>query len=124
MWKELDELDVILVKLEPYQREKLIENLKANKELYESVKEDLRAANEKISRMGFYDQLTNIPNRKYFEDHFERILAQAQRDKIKFALLYLDLDGLKSINDNFGHRAGDLVLKTVANRFEPQLFPS
>ncbi|MFK5894726.1 MAG: diguanylate cyclase [Pseudomonadota bacterium] len=65
-----------------------------------------------------YDQLTEIPNRSLFMDRLQTALKQARRIEGTLALLYLDLDGFKLINDNYGHYAGDEVLRTVANRIQ------
>ena len=71
--------------------------------------------------MAFYDPLTNIPNRRYFEEHLEIILPQAERDNKGIALFYIDLDGFKKINDSVGHKAGDKVLEAISCRFSRNL---
>lgn len=63
-----------------------------------------------------YDKLTGLPNRRLFFDRLERMLLESERNKQKFALLFIDLDGFKDINDNFGHKIGDEVLTIVGNR--------
>ena len=63
------------------------------------------------------DSLTGLPNRRHLEEHIECVMAQAQRDHSRMALLFIDLDGFKQVNDEFGHEAGDSVLKAVADRF-------
>jgi len=63
-----------------------------------------------------YDQLTEIPNRSLFMDRLQNAINQAKRSNGKLALLYLDLDGFKLINDTHGHYAGDEVLRSVASR--------
>jgi diguanylate cyclase (GGDEF)-like protein len=63
------------------------------------------------------DSLTGLPNRRHLEEHFESVMAQAQRDRSRMALLFIDLDGFKQVNDELGHEAGDSVLKAVADRF-------
>ncbi len=60
-----------------------------------------------------YDLLTNLPNRFYFEDTAARVLLNAERQKAGVLLLFVDLNGFKSINDNLGHEAGDRVLAAV-----------
>lgn len=73
---------------------------------------------EKHQKMLFkqanYDALTTLPNRFYFEDAARRILLNAQREKLGVLILFVDLNGFKSINDNLGHDAGDKVLVAVA----------
>ena len=71
---------------------------------------------QKIERIAFYDSLTGLPNRKMFEDFFAKEIARAQRQGEIIALLLMDLDGFKRVNDTLGHDAGDFVLQTVAIR--------
>jgi len=77
---------------------------------------DRKAAEEKIRLMAQYDQLTGLPNRNLFFDRLEQSLAQAKRHKHKVAVLFLDLDRFKPINDTYGHDAGDKLLQKVAKR--------
>lgn len=67
--------------------------------------------------MAFYDSLTRLGNRSLFYDHLKKILLSHQRRKKQFALLIVDLDNFKRINDTRGHLVGDEMLKQVANRF-------
>ncbi|MBI9087441.1 MAG: GGDEF domain-containing protein [Desulfobacterales bacterium] len=64
-----------------------------------------------------FDRLTALPNRALFLDRLDQVLAQSIRYKRRFALLFIDLDGFKSVNDNLGHEAGDAVLMETAGRF-------
>ena len=66
--------------------------------------------------MAHSDELTGLPNRALFYDRLEQVIVHAQRKRRRFALLYLDLDGFKAVNDNHGHQAGDELLQTVAHR--------
>lgn len=75
-----------------------------------------KAAEEKISFLAYHDQLTALPNRELFYDRLSQAMSQARRKCGSLALLFLDLDGFKAINDNYGHEAGDNILKTTANR--------
>ncbi|CAK0772826.1 two-component system, cell cycle response regulator [Gammaproteobacteria bacterium] len=75
-----------------------------------------RDLNAKLEKMAFYDPLTNLPNRRLFFDRLEQTLALSQRYERTFALLSMDLDGFKGVNDQFGHDAGDLLLIEVAHR--------
>jgi len=65
-------------------------------------------------KIGHYDTLTNLPNRTLFNIHFEHAVGQAQRKKNNLALLLLDLDRFKDINDTLGHQAGDEIIKQAA----------
>lgn len=70
-----------------------------------------------LYRLAHYDALTDLPNRLLFADRLSRALMQARRTGESFALLYLDIDRFKAVNDTFGHEAGDSLLKSVAHRF-------
>ncbi|MFH1214983.1 MAG: EAL domain-containing protein [Pseudomonadota bacterium] len=72
-------------------------------------------AEEKIRFLAHYDSLTGLPNRQLFLEYVSQALFAAQRDKGKVALVYLDLDRFKRINDTLGHSAGDKLLKEIAN---------
>lgn len=69
-----------------------------------------------LEHIAHHDILTNLPNRLLLSDRLELAMAQAQRTGQFLAICYLDLDGFKPVNDNFGHVAGDLVLQEVAQR--------
>lgn len=62
-----------------------------------------------------HDPLTDLPNRFLLMDRLEMALRRAQRNKTRFALIFMDVDRFKQVNDTYGHQAGDLVLKMVAN---------
>ncbi len=69
-----------------------------------------------LQRFARYDGLTGLPNRTFFLDTLERTLARARRRRSRLALLFLDLDGFKTVNDRLGHAAGDAVLQVMAER--------
>jgi diguanylate cyclase (GGDEF)-like protein len=71
---------------------------------------------ERLARQANYDLITDLPNRFLFEDRLAQAAARAKRDNRALALLVLDLDGFKRVNDELGHRAGDRVLRKVATR--------
>lgn len=68
----------------------------------------------KLQQLAFYDPLTSLPNRRLFNDRLEQTIAQANRQNEVFALLFIDLNRFKNINDAFGHNTGDNLLKHVA----------
>ncbi len=74
-----------------------------------------------LRRQAFSDPLTGIANRALFDDHLYLALAQAEHSGAPLALMFLDLDGFKDVNDAHGHAAGDEVLKTIASRLAATL---
>lgn len=73
---------------------------------------------QQLRYLAEHDSLTQLPNRPYFLDHLSNAVARASRHGWKSALLYVDLDGFKSVNDTLGHSAGDTLLQTVAARLQ------
>jgi len=71
----------------------------------------------RIERDANHDSLTQLPNRRFFERWLAYTLARARRDGAHVALLFIDLDGFKAVNDRYGHNAGDSLLAEVAHRF-------
>ncbi len=78
--------------------------------------ESLQTANEQLRNIALYDNLTGLPNRLLLEDRMERSILRGDRSGKLGALMFVDLDRFKSVNDTFGHRIGDELLKTVAQR--------
>lgn len=70
----------------------------------------------RLAHMAYYDALTDLPNRALLQDRARQALAQARRDGAGVAVVYLDLDGFKQVNDELGHDAGDLLLAEFARR--------
>lgn len=77
--------------------------------------------NKRMNTLAFYDSLTRLPNRALFHDRFSQAIARARRNNEKIALLFIDLDRFKTVNDSFGHRAGDHVLQESALRLKALL---
>ena len=77
-----------------------------------------KKAEERINALAFYDQLTNLPNRILLVEHLNRSMAASLRSGSHGALLFIDLDNFKTLNDTQGHEMGDLLLKQVADRLK------
>jgi diguanylate cyclase (GGDEF)-like protein/PAS domain S-box-containing protein len=77
-----------------------------------------KLAEERVQFLAFHDALTGLPNRTLLQDRLTKALASARRQKDKVALLFVDLDRFKDINDSLGHPVGDLLLKEVAGRLK------
>jgi diguanylate cyclase (GGDEF)-like protein/PAS domain S-box-containing protein len=80
-----------------------------------------KAEQETVAHQAQHDFLTNLPNRLLFRDRFKQQLARAKRHKKKFAVLYIDLDKFKPVNDTLGHQVGDQLLVAVAERLKLQV---
>jgi len=78
--------------------------------------ESLQAANEQLRNIALYDSLTGLPNRLLFEDRMEQAMVRSGRSDRPCALMFVDLDRFKPVNDTFGHRVGDELLKAAAGR--------
>lgn len=86
-----------------------------NNELQKEIEERKRAE-ALAQQLATHDALTGLPNRLLFVDRLASSMRRAKRERSRFALGYMDLDGFKPINDEYGHRAGDAVLKMIAER--------
>jgi diguanylate cyclase (GGDEF)-like protein/PAS domain S-box-containing protein len=75
-----------------------------------------RLSEERIARLAYYDALTGLANRRLFEDRLENAVLTARRKGTSLAVLFIDLDRFKPVNDSLGHKAGDTLLKQVAAR--------
>lgn len=88
---------------------------KRNEELNRAVKE-VTQTKDRLRKLAYYDSLTALPNRRLFTEQLDLLLRMSKRSKQMLALLFLDLDNFKRINDSLGHSAGDLLLREVAKR--------
>ena len=83
-----------------------------------------KEAEARIARLAFFDSLTGLPNRQPFLERIEREITRTRDGACKLAVLFLDLDGFKNVNDTLGHGAGDLILQWAAERLSQGMRPS
>ena len=88
---------------------------------FEEMGESVLSSAKQVRDLAFRDNLTGLPNRHMFSDYLARALARAGRQATVLALLFLDMDDFKRINDTLGHRIGDLLLKEMAERLQQEL---
>jgi diguanylate cyclase (GGDEF)-like protein len=82
----------------------------------DGLERSLRQANSDLQKIAYHDALTGLPNRLVFEDKLLAAVGRADQAKARLAVLFIDLDGFKPINDSFGHSSGDAVLRQVGDR--------
>jgi len=98
-----------------------VEQLSAlNRQLQEQIGERVRAE-ERARHEATHDPLTGVPNRALFMDRLQLALERSRRHARPCALLYIDIDGFKPVNDRYGHQVGDLLLKAIARRVTERL---
>ena len=77
---------------------------------------EMKTSQRRMERLAFYDTLTELANRRLFNDRLQQAVEHCRRHEVRAALLYLDLDQFKRVNDTLGHESGDALLKEVARR--------
>ncbi len=97
---------------------KLLLEIQKNRKELELMSKELSMKNRRLKEMLFYDSLTGVINRKPLYDLIEKNIKKAKRENKKCAILFLDLEKFKEINDIYGHDAGDLVLKKAAQKIK------
>jgi len=98
-----------------------IQNEYGNATNYVAIARDITRQKEQekeIHSLAFYDALTALPNRRLFENHLHDSISRAKRHKEKVAVIYMDLDNFKMINDSYGHKVGDKFLQEVTSRIK------
>lgn len=96
-----------------YRLQYMLRSSDTTKQLFESER--------RLHRIAYFDSLTGLPNRQFFREHLQMTIALAERLKLKLGLMYLDMDGLKRINDSLGHHVGDQFLKEIGLRLRNSL---
>ena len=93
------------------------DELEAAMRMNEKITRDLRESENQIRNLAFYDALTQLPNRRLLNDRLGQAMAASRRSGCYGAVMFLDLDNFKPLNDTYGHDMGDLLLTEVAHRF-------
>ncbi|MDD4775743.1 MAG: bifunctional diguanylate cyclase/phosphodiesterase [Syntrophomonas sp.] len=101
----------------------LEEEVAQRSEQLQEKNSQLKTFMEDIHHLGYYDALTDLPNRRLFLRYLTKALESARYEGKMFAVLFIDLDNFKVLNDNLGHNLGDLVLKKVGEKISAALRP-
>lgn len=118
---ELGELTQSFIGMNDAVNQKIQQINEINASLEEKVARrttELRLANEELTKLARHDVLTGLPNRQLVSDRLVQALVVAKRDQTRVALMFIDLDEFKPINDTQGHAIGDLILKETAGRIQ------
>lgn len=95
--------------------------LRSEEQAYQTI---MQLHADDIRQMAYYDTLTGLPNRWSFKTNLERMITRAEKDKQRIALLYIDLDNFKQVNDQHGHEAGDQLLLKFSERLGEAIRPN
>lgn len=109
-YQKVEDYSNQLAELNQTLEEKIFERTKS----LENSKQELQRVNETLKEMSYQDPLTNLPNRRYFDDLYEKEWENAVDNQTMLSVLYLDIDYFKLYNDAYGHQQGDLTLQKVA----------
>ncbi len=85
---------------------------------FRDMAKNLSETHAHVQHLAYHDSVTNLPNRRMFRERLEKSLANASRNNERIAVLFLDLDNFKNVNDTLGHEAGDTLIKDVSARLE------
>ena len=103
-------------------------SMKLQVAIVKKMNQSLKKQEEKIRYLAYHDDLTNLPNRRLFNEDLQREIENAEKNNNQVAVIFMDLDRFKNINDTLGHNIGDLLLievtkklETTANTFDPRV---
>ncbi|MBM0107438.1 EAL domain-containing protein [Steroidobacter sp. S1-65] len=113
--RRLRELDARIVEAEAQHRE-FIEQVEHGGMVRRKIEAQLLENQQRLDRLAHHDQLTGLPNRLFLAAHLPAAIADARRNKVALAVLFVDLDRFKHVNDTHGHEVGDRLLQSVAQR--------
>ena len=99
----------------------MLEKIQLHDHAMEKELQERQCAEERLDYIAHYDPVTTLPNRNFFNVRLHQLSVQAREQGVRSALMFIDLDNFKIINDNLGHQVGDLVLKAVAARLRLML---
>lgn len=104
----------------PFESDELMARVRIGERILK-LEESLRASRQQMEYLALHDGLTNLLNRRALHDHAEAELSRAARNASPFSIILLDIDHFKSVNDRFGHAAGDAALRLVAGTLTQQV---
>ena len=113
--RRLRELDTRVVEAEARHRE-FIEQVEHGGMVRRKIEAQLLEKQQRLDRLAHHDQLTGLPNRLFLADHLPAAIEAARRKKVALAVLFIDLDRFKHVNDTHGHEVGDKLLQAVSQR--------